>query len=45
MRFPGGNGELAPQPPHIVGPVWARNIDGSWHLPERTLGWGVLLIM
>lgn len=43
MRFPGGNGELAPQPPHIVGPVWARNIDGSWHLPERTLGWGVLL--
>ena len=42
MRFPGGNGELAPMPPHIVGPTWARNEDGSWHLPERSLGWGVL---
>lgn len=42
MRYPGGNGELAPQLPHIVGPTWAKNVDGSWHLPERTLGWGVL---
>ena len=41
-RFPGGNGELAPQPPHIMGPTWARNTDGSWHLPENTLGWGVI---
>lgn len=42
MRFPGGNGELAPMPPHISGPTWARNEDGSWHLPEHSLGWGVL---
>lgn len=42
MRFPGGNGELAPQPPHIIGPTWAKNEDGSWHLPEKSLGWGVL---
>ena len=42
MRYRGGNGELAPQPPHTIGPTWARNVDGSWHLPERTLGWGVL---
>ena len=34
--------ELAPSPPHIVGPSWQRNIDGGWHLPEKTLGWGVL---
>jgi len=34
--------ELAPSPPHIVGPSWARTIDGEWHLPELTLGWGVL---
>ena len=34
--------ELAPSPPHIVGPSWQRTIDGDWHLPERTLGWGVL---
>ena len=42
MRFPGGNGDLAAQPPHVTGPTWARNLDGSWHLPERSLGWGVL---
>jgi phage terminase large subunit-like protein len=34
--------ELAPSPPHIVGPSWQRTIDGGWHLPEKTLGWGVL---
>ena len=42
MRFPGGNGDLTPQPPHIIGPTWAKNLDGTWHLPEYTLGWGVL---
>lgn len=42
MRFKGGNGELAPQPPHQIGPTWARNEDGSWHLPERSLGWAIL---
>jgi phage terminase large subunit-like protein len=34
--------ELAPSPPHIVGPSWQRTIEGDWHLPEMTLGWGVL---
>lgn len=37
--------ELAPTPPHIVGPSWQRTIDGQWHLPELTLGWGVLAWM
>ena len=37
-----GNVELAPAPPHIVGPSWRTTIDGAWYLPERTLGWGVL---
>jgi phage terminase large subunit-like protein len=34
--------ELAPTPPHIIGPTWQRTVDGGWHLPEKTLGWGVL---
>jgi hypothetical protein len=34
--------ELAPTPPHVIGPVWQRTAEGGWHLPERTLGWGVL---
>ena len=34
--------ELAPSPPHIIGPTWKRTVDGGWFLPERTLGWGVL---
>lgn len=33
---------LAPSPPHIIGPTWAKTVDGGWHLPEFTLGWGVL---
>ncbi|UJD21108.1 terminase [Mycobacterium phage SororFago] len=37
--------ELAPSPPHIVGPSWQRTITGDWHLPEKTLGWGVLAWM
>lgn len=37
--------ELAPAPPHIVGPSWRRTIDGAWYLPEHTLGWGVLAWM
>ena len=37
--------ELAPAPPHIVGPSWRRTVDGEWFLPERTLGWGVLAWM
>ena len=34
--------ELLPAPPHIIGPTWRKTFDSSWHLPERTLGWGVL---
>lgn len=34
--------ELAPTPSHIYGPTWQRWEDGSWYLPEYTLGWGVL---
>jgi len=34
--------ELAPSPPHIIGPSWQKTVDGEWHLPEKTLGWGVL---
>ena len=34
--------ELAPTPPHIIGPTWQRTADGNWYLPEKTLGWGVL---
>lgn len=37
--------ELAPSPPHIVGPSWQKTVDGEWHLPEKTLGWGVLAWM
>lgn len=34
--------ELAPSLPHITGPTWQKTADGNWHLPERTLGWGIL---
>lgn len=34
--------ELAPAPPHIVGPSWRKTVEGDWYLPENTLGWGVL---
>lgn len=37
-----GSVELAAAPPHIVGPTWRRLTDGSWYLPEYSLGWGVL---
>lgn len=26
-----------------IGPTWAKNEDGSWHLPERTLGWEIAM--
>lgn len=28
--------------PWIIGPTWAKNDDGSWLLPEKSLGWGVI---
>lgn len=34
--------ELAPSPPHLLGPTWQKTIEDGWHLPERTLGWGVI---
>lgn len=37
--------KLLPNPSHIVGPVWTRREDGEFHLPEKTLGWGVLAWM
>lgn len=33
---------LAPSPPHCVGPVWQKTVDGSWHLPEKSLGRGII---
>ncbi|WP_066901041.1 hypothetical protein [Mycolicibacterium houstonense] len=33
---------LLPAPSHITGPTWRQYEDGSWFLPERTLGWGVI---
>lgn len=34
--------ELAPTPSHISGPTWTKTVDGSWYLPELSLGWGVI---
>lgn len=36
--------ELAVQhfPPQTIGPTWQCNEDGSWYLPEYSLGWEVL---
>ncbi|MGY2062779.1 hypothetical protein ACW9HQ_48510, partial [Nocardia gipuzkoensis] len=34
--------ELLPAPPHIYGPTWRQYPDGSWFLPDKTLGWQVL---
>jgi phage terminase large subunit-like protein len=29
---------------HIyIGPTWAKSPDGSWYLPERTLGWEIAM--
>lgn len=33
---------LLPAPPHKVGPSWRQYEDGSWFLPEKTLGWAVI---
>lgn len=34
--------ELLPAPSHITGPTWRRYPDGSFFLPEKTLGWAIL---
>lgn len=28
--------------PVAIGPTWQRNGDGSWRLPDKTLGWSVI---
>src|SRR5690606_16479336 len=28
--------------PIYIGPVWSKNEDGSWKLPEKTLGWQII---
>lgn len=28
--------------PTYIGPTWQKNPDGSWRLPEKTLGWQIL---
>ncbi|WP_159795666.1 terminase [Puerhibacterium puerhi] len=28
--------------PTYIGPTWQRNPDGSWKLPEKTLGWQII---
>jgi phage terminase large subunit-like protein len=33
---------LAPAPSHVVGPVWRTWEDGTWYLPDCTLGWEIL---
>jgi hypothetical protein len=37
-------GTPTPEPitPETLGPTWERNEDGSWKLPERTLGWEII---
>lgn len=42
---PKHNSDLAPNPPHITGPTWQRKLDGTFYLPEKSLGWGVLAWM
>jgi phage terminase large subunit-like protein len=33
---------LLPQEPHIEGPTWRRYDDGTFYLPEKSLGWDIL---
>lgn len=34
--------DLVPMPSHFIGPTWQTRRDGSWYLPERTLGWAII---
>lgn len=34
--------DVRESPAHITGPTWERRWDGAWHLPEQSLGWGIL---
>lgn len=34
--------ELISNPSHVIGPTWERTADGGFHLPEKTLGLGVV---
>lgn len=28
--------------PTFIGPIWKKEPDGSWLLPEKTLGWQII---
>ncbi len=34
--------KLLPLEPHLEGPTWRRYDDGSFYLPEKSLGWEIL---
>lgn len=34
--------KLLPAPAHVIGPTWRKHTDGSWYLPEKTLGWQLI---
>jgi phage terminase large subunit-like protein len=34
--------ELLPSPAHVIGPTWRKLKDGSWYLPNKTLGWQLI---
>lgn len=34
--------EVAGLEPIYIGPTWRRNGDGTWFLPEKTLGWEII---
>ena len=34
--------DLLPATPNLEGPTWRRWQDGSWYLPEKSLGWGII---
>lgn len=34
--------DLLPAPAHFIGPTWRKRSDGSWYLPDKTLGWQIL---
>lgn len=34
--------DLLPAPSHVIGPTWRRRRDGTFWLPERSLGWAII---
>lgn len=33
---------ISPSQAVAIGPTWQKNQDGSWRLPDKTLGWQVV---